>query len=157
MAQAMRLASVGFASMIDKSGEWWTGSAFDDLVTYLREVTADSHPAGPVVQSTCECGGRLFTLEADADEGCARRTCTSCGRVAPIADSAEYWDDAEPEAVQCPCGEDAFETGVAIALREDGDVRWITVGVRCVACGVLGAPVDWKIDYSPTDHLLTAA
>jgi hypothetical protein len=58
---------------------------------------------------------------------------------------------------QCPCGDEAFEVGVAFSLREDGDVRWITVGGLCVACGVLGAYADWKIDYSPTDHLLTAA
>jgi hypothetical protein len=142
--------------MIDKSGEWWTGTEFKDLVTYLREVTAESYPAGPVVQSTCECGAQVFTLEADADEGCAARTCTSCGRVAFIADSADYWDDAEPGEVQCPCGQGAFELGVAFAQRHNSDVRWITVGVRCLVCGVLGSPVDWKIDYSPTDHLLTA-
>jgi hypothetical protein len=142
--------------MIDKSGEWWTGTEFDDLVNYLQEVTAESYPAGPVVQSTCECGVQVFRLEADADEGCARRICTSCGRIAFVADSADYWDDAEPEEVRCPCGQGAFELGVAFALRNDGEVRWITAGVRCVVCGVLGAPVDWKIDYSPTDHLLTA-
>jgi hypothetical protein len=33
------------------------------------------------------------------------------------------------------------------------EVRWITVGVRCASCGVLGAPVEWKIDYAPTAHL----
>ncbi len=98
----------------------------------------------------------MFTLEADSDEGGARRTCTSCRLVRFIADSADYWEDAEPEEVQCPCGEDTFEPGVAFALRANGDVRWITVGVRCVACAVLGAPVVWKIDYSPTDHLMTA-
>jgi hypothetical protein len=36
-------------------------------------------------------------------------------------------------------------------------VKWITVGTRCAACGVLGSPVDWKIDYGPTDHLLRQA
>ena len=50
----------------------------------------------------------------------------------------------------------AFGIGVAFSLRDDGDVRWITVGGRCVACGGLGAYTDWKIDYSPTNHLLTA-
>jgi hypothetical protein len=142
--------------MIDRSGTWWTGTDFEDLVTYLREFTAESYPAGPVVQSTCECGNRVFGLELDDDEGCARRTCTSCGRSAFIADGADYWDEAEPGEAKCPCGQEAFELDVAFALRDDGDVRWITVGPRGIACGVLGAYVDWKIDYSPTDHLLTA-
>src|SRR5215208_7161201 len=139
--------------MIDRSGEWWTGTDYEDLVTYLREFTAENYPANPILQSKCECGNQVFALEFDDNEGCARRTCTSCGRSAFIADSADYWDDAEPADAQCPCGEETFELGVAFSLRDDGDVRWITVGARCIACGVLGAYADWKIDYSPTDHL----
>ena len=142
--------------MIDRSGQWWRGTEFDDLATYLREFTAQGYPAGPVAQSTCECGRRVFRLELDDEEGCARRTCSTCGRAAFIADSAEYWDEADPGDAQCRCGEEGFEVGVAFSLRDDGDVRWITVGGRCVACGLLGAYADWKIDYSPTDHLLTA-
>jgi len=142
--------------MIDKSGEWWTGDKFQDLATYLHEFTAQGYPAGHIAQSICECDGRVFRLEVDDEEGCARRTCTTCGHAAFIADSAEYWTDADPGPAECPCGDDAFEVGVAFSLREDGDVRWITVGGRCVACGVLGAYADWKIDYSPTQHLLTA-
>src|SRR4051794_23792822 len=143
--------------MIDRSGEWWTGSEFGDLITYLREFTAQGYPAGSVVQSTCDCANRVFSLELDGDEGCARRICKSCGRAAFIADSAGYWKEADPEEAQCPCGEEAFEIGAAFSLRDEGDVRWITVGGRCIACGVLGTYVDWKIDYSPTDHLLTKA
>ena len=142
--------------MIDRSGQWWTGTEFDDLASYLREFTAQSYPAGLVVQSTCECGRRVFGLEFDDEEGCARRTCATCGQAAFIADSADYWDEADPGEAQCVCGEETFEIGVAFSLRDAGDVRWITVGGRCVACGVLGAYADWKIDYSPTDHLLSA-
>ena len=153
--EATALSRVSRA-MIDKSGQWWTGTEFDDLAIYLREFTAQSYPADHVAQSTCECGGRVFAVELDDDEGCARRTCTSCGHGVFIADSAEYWDEADPGEARCPCGEEGFEVGVAFSLRKNGEVRWITVGGRCVACGVLGAYADWKIDYSPTDHLLTA-
>jgi hypothetical protein len=142
--------------MIDRSGEWWKGTGFDDLAEFIQESTAQSYPADPVLQSTCECGATAFSLKLDDDEGCACRTCTSCGRTAFIADSAEYWDEADPGDAKCPCGEETFEIGVGFSLREAGDVRWITVGGRCVACGILGAYVDWKIDYSPTDHLLRA-
>lgn len=142
--------------MIDRSGKWWKGTGFDDLVAFIRESTAQGYPVGPVSQSTCECGAAVFSLKLDDEEGCARRTCVACGRSAFIADSAEYWDEADPGDAQCPCGEEAFEIGVGFSLREDGNVRWITVGARCVACGILGAYVDWKIDYGPTDHLLTA-
>ena len=50
-------------------------------------------------------------------------------------------------------GPKAFEIAVAFSHREDASVRWVTVGERCTKCGVLGAAVDWKIDYPPTEHL----
>ena len=70
-----------------------------------------------------------------------------------MLDSDEFWDDAEPEECVCPCGNDVHEVAVAFAHRSDQTVRWVTVGGRCIACGVLGAFADWKIDYAPTDHL----
>jgi hypothetical protein len=80
----------------------------------------------------------------------------ACGASAFLCDSEEYWDDADPDDAACPCGGEVLEIGVAFSLRDDGDVRWITVGGRCVACGVLGVYTDWKIDYSPTGHLFAA-
>jgi hypothetical protein len=64
-----------------------------------------------------------------------------------------YWEDADPEAVACPCGTKVYEVTVAFSHREDSSVKWITVGHRCTKCGVLGSAVDWKVDYSPTEHL----
>lgn len=43
------------------------------------------------------------------------------------------------------------------AHREDHSVKWVTVGGRCLGCGVLGAYADWKIDYDATDHLYVGA
>ncbi|MBN2193608.1 MAG: hypothetical protein JW751_12395 [Polyangiaceae bacterium] len=37
--------------------------------------------------------------------------------------------------------------------HDDGSIKWVTVGTRCVACGILGVPAEWKIDYEPSDHL----
>jgi hypothetical protein len=42
---------------------------------------------------------------------------------------------------------------VAFSHRDDTSIKWITVGARCGACGILGAAADWKIDYSPSEHL----
>jgi hypothetical protein len=139
---------------IDKSGPWWKGADFADLDEYLRQLHADGYPVGRVLQSVCACGRRTFRLEAEPDEGGARRTCVTCDASAFIGDSADYWDEGEPQPIVCPCGSALYEVGVGFAFREDGDVRWISVGVRCTACGVLSGPVDWKIDYGPTDHLL---
>ncbi|MFI5896109.1 alpha/beta fold hydrolase [Actinoplanes sp. NPDC051513] len=39
----------------------------------------------------------------------------------------------------------------------DREVRWISIGLRCLTDGTLGVYADWKIDYTPTAHLLTSA
>jgi hypothetical protein len=64
------------------------------------------------------------------------------------------WGRRPPSGVAaCPCGNETFEVAVVFAVRADGDVRWISIGLRCVRDGVLGAHTDWKIDYSPTAQL----
>ncbi len=49
---------LAFAPVIDKSGEWWKGTQFNDLAEYMRELTADGYQADWVRQSECECGVR---------------------------------------------------------------------------------------------------
>ena len=143
--------------MIDRSGKFWTGSERADLDEYLRALTAsNSYPADRVIHATCACGNEQFELSVDTDEGCAERTCTRCKQSHLICDSADGWAEASAEPVKCPCGRNGFDVAVAFSHRDDGSVKWITVGERCLACGVLGAAVDWKIDYAPTQHLYDA-
>lgn len=143
--------------LIDRSGQWWKGEDFGDLTQYLNEYTAANYPAGRIERAVCgACGGTEFRLSLDDEVGCAQRSCVACDASAFLGDSEEYWDDADPDDAACPCSGEQFGVGVALSLRDDGDVRWITVGGRCAACGVLGVYTDWKIDYSPTDHLFAA-
>jgi ribosomal protein S27AE len=140
--------------VIDRAGPWWTGEDFGDLAEYLRVVTAGGYPADRILESVCSCGGTTHRLRADPLEGVAQRTCVVCGSSAFIADSEEEWSEARPELWRCICGNDTAELGVAFSLKSDGEVRWITVGQRCMSCGVLAAMVDWKISYGPSAHLL---
>jgi hypothetical protein len=112
----------------------------------------------PVKISSCVCGdcaGRVFSLRFDDVEGGAERECSGCGAQAFIADSAEYWEEADPCVLECPCGSEEFEVAVAFTLSADGSVRWVTVGARCPEDGAPGVCADWKINYIPTDHLLS--
>jgi hypothetical protein len=34
-------------------------------------------------------------------------------------------------------------------------VRWMSLGIRCTACGILSSPVDWKSDLELTDPAST--
>jgi hypothetical protein len=124
-----------------------------DLAVFLRNVDGDRRVK--IVPSVCgECDGRAFFVLVDDVEGAAERVCAGCGGRAFIADSEEFWEDADPGEAGCSCGSEEFETAVAFSLAGDGSVRWVTVGLRCVKDGFCGVYADWKIDYGPTDHLL---
>jgi hypothetical protein len=139
---------------IDTSGKWWKGSDAGDLITYLDLLLKQqSFPAERFVQSVCNCGEKVFRLSADRREGYAKRTCLACGNAAFIGDSQQSAGDAKPKKVKCKCKHDAFEIVVAFSQRSDGEIKWLTVGERCTNCGILGAYVDWGIDYAPTNHL----
>lgn len=127
-----------------------------ELAAFLRDAVA-GRPV-KITPSVCEgWGGRLFCVLVDDVEGGAERECSGCGSRAFIADSLEFWDDADPGVASCPCGGEEFEAAVAFSLAGDGSVCWVTVGLRCQKDGVAGVYADWKIDYGPADHLLSMA
>ena len=135
------------------------GSEADDLAEYLRGFAAGGHPVAEVVHAACAacCGSpEGFSVAVDDEEGAAVRTCLVCHASVPMLDSVEFLDDADLGPAACPCGHETFDVAVGFALREDADVRWVSVGLRCRNDGRLGVYVDWKIDYSPSRHLLTA-
>ncbi len=143
--------------MIDTSGEWWTGDDCPDIAEYLREYAAEGYPVDHVAESVCvACDGRSFRLQVNAlSHDGARRTCVTCGDAAFIADSEDYWEEDAVERVRCPCGADRFQIAVGFALRDSkDDVKWISIGTRCLADGILASPIDWKISYGPSLHLL---
>lgn len=139
---------------IDRPGMWWTGTCPDDIDEYLAAFTADGYPASRVVHAGCSnCGGSVFRVRVDDEEGCAERICTTCGSRHLMLDSADTVDEAELEEVECPCGGGTFNVAVGFALRGDVDAKWVYLALRCTDDGLLGVYTDWKIDYSPTGHL----
>jgi hypothetical protein len=147
---------------IDITGEWWRGDSAEDIADYLEELGPGGYPVHQASRSLCApCSGTVFTIELDPSTVCARRTCVSCGAVAYMLDSDRYWMDGDeedgPEAVACPCGADRFESVAGFSFRDDGEVRWVSVGIRCVSDGILGCCADWKISYGPSRHLLNLA
>jgi hypothetical protein len=92
---------------------------------YLEAYSAQGYGSQSFRQAKCTCGGEVFELLADDDEGCAKRICTSCGSEHFICDSKEYWPESAPE-------------------------KW-----KCVEpCGILGCFAGWKVAYSPSKQLL---
>jgi hypothetical protein len=133
---------------IDKSGTWWVGGGVDDLDEYLRELKVEGYDVDVFRRSACECGGLVFRLGVDQDEGAARLTCTACSKVRYIGDSEQYFVPENVEPYECvECHGDTCNVGVGFSLYEatSTDVRWLSLGVRCPTCGILGCIVDWKV------------
>lgn len=143
---------------IDRSEQWWTGDEPSDLDEYVSIFSAANYPARLVVHATCaSCGGVEFSVTLDEGEGCAVRTCAACGAAKARMDSDEYLGEATLEGAQCPCGGSVFNAAVGFAFYDaSDDVKWVYLVLRCTRDGVLGCYADWKIDYTPSEHLLLA-
>ncbi len=141
---------------ITKTGKLWRGEDHDDLATYIREHKAGGYPVARVSEFVCPaCQGTVFSVLVDDEEGCAAAICKGCRLQSAIADSAEHLHDADLGECACPCEGERFAVAVGLAMHADDQVRWISVGLRCLTDGTLGVYTDWKIDYAPTAHLLT--
>ncbi len=141
---------------IDRTGKLWRGEDFDDLAACVRTHEAGGYPVAHVIELVCrQCAGTIFRVLVDDEEGCAATICQRCQAESAIADSAEYLEDADLGECACPCGGEEFAVAVGFAMHADNEVRWISVGLRCLTDGTLGVYTDWKIDYAPTAHLLS--
>ena len=72
------------------------------------------------------------------------------GRGGSLDDLAAYLRQHRPAAIRC-------STSSSSPAGGDHEIRWISVGLRCLTDGTLGVYTDWKIDYTPTAHLLAGA
>jgi hypothetical protein len=131
------------------------GDCQEDVREALIAYSADGDLAEHFADAVCACGGRLFRLELDENEGVAVRTCTACAATHPIGDSDEFLEEAELEECECACGGEEFEITVGVALYPESDaVKWLFIGCRCPACGLAGCWGDWKNEYEPFSELL---
>ncbi|UQU66866.1 hypothetical protein COUCH_11600 [Couchioplanes caeruleus] len=139
---------------ISKNATSWYGDNDEDLATYLQQFRAGGYPVTRVRRLSCTlCGNATFLSLVDDDQGVAAVDCLECGARTLVADSAEHLDDAQLEGCACPCGGETFTVSVGYAVTSDNEVRWISVGLRCLNDGALGVYTDWKIDYTPSARL----
>ncbi len=141
---------------IDTSGKWWVGSEKADIRGFLEAYASGGYEVHDFRLAACRCGSDSFRLEADDNEGVAKRICSQCAEEHFLCDSDEYWEEAEPEKWKCiECRSDSANIGVGFSLYDDDhEIRWLYVGYRCAKCGVLGCFAGWKIAYAPSRQLL---
>lgn len=139
----------GTASMaLTKKGEFMYGTTSGDTQAELRSYSvANRHEAVRFASSKCNCGCRTFALQTDEEAGVAIRTCTDCGQRHLMGDSADYVEEAAPEAHECVCENEVFELMSGVSVYEGThDVRWYYIACHCVECNLVGVFADWKCE-----------
>lgn len=142
-------------------GEFAHGDNHQDLRSELSRFSeGNEYPIDSFADVRCDCGCDEFRLLTDEAAGVAIRHCTGCDQDYLMGDSAEYLEDAELGQHECLCDADVFQitAGVHRYREQDGtlsnDVRWLYIGCRCVACGMLGCYADWKSEFTGYEDLL---
>lgn len=117
----------------------------EELLCYSKK---NAYVAQHFADAACKCGGKIFRLLLDDNEGAAVRICVACKDEHPMGDSDEYLEGAELGECACPCGNEEFEITVGVSLYDDSeDVKWLYVGCRCPRCGLTAVYGDWKNEY----------
>jgi hypothetical protein len=139
-----------------KRGKWRYGDGQADIrAEILRYSKGVEYLAQHYADAVCRCGGLVFRLRLDDEQGAAIRQCVACGDEHPIGDSDEFLAEAELEECACPCGGEEFEITVGVSLYDGSeDVKWLYLGCRCPACGLTAVYGDWKNEYSGYRELL---
>lgn len=96
-------------TLIEKEGFWYGTSSEDLRAVIIKYSRSNSYEAEFFASSTCECGGKVFGLESDEEEGVARRTCTACGQGVFMGDSEAFATAANLERHVCICDGNRFE------------------------------------------------
>jgi hypothetical protein len=141
---------------LTKRGKYRYGDSAADIRAELeRYGQVNGYPVHHAAEAKCTCGGTVFKLRLDDNEGAAVRQCLACANEHPIGDSADFLDAAELEECACPCGAEQFEITVGVSLYADSeDVKWLYLGCRCAKCGLTAVYGDWKNEFNGYRQLL---
>ena len=72
---------------LTKRGNYYYGDCQTDIREELKRYSAkNAYPIDHFADCVCDCGGRLFELHVDENNGVAGRTCVACGHEHVMAD-----------------------------------------------------------------------
>ena len=132
---------------IDKSGKWWKGTGESDALDYLNALEPGGYPVDEVLPQTCQCGSAAFHLYRNEDDELSYLVCCICGSKTFITDSKKHNDGHDYDLTKCPCGSSELRVFLGVHSINDKSVaNWMSIGVICASCGILGMPIDWEFD-----------
>jgi len=137
---------------IDKSDKWWKGATPGDALEYLWALKPGGYTVDEVLAQKCECGSPSFHVYLNEDDELGYLVCSACKTKTFITDSEEHVEGQGFEPVKCPCRSTQSRVFLGVHSIEDKSVaNWMSIGIICEKCGVLGSPLDWEFDTEKTD------
>lgn len=144
-----------------KEDGYWYGDNHADLrQEMLRYSELNGYPIDNYVDVCCACGNDSFYFSTDENEGVALRVCGRCEDEHLMGDSEEYAEEAEIEKHGCLCDAEIFQITAGVHRYRNADetlspdVKWLYLGCRCVACGLVGNYAGWKNEFNGYEALL---
>lgn len=144
-----------------KEDGYWYGDNHADLrQEMLRYSELNGYPIDNYVDVRCACENDTFHFGTNEQEGFAIRLCSRCETEHPMGDSDQFSEEPEFGTHVCVCDAELFQitAGVHRYRNEDEtlspDVKWLYLGCRCVACGLVGNYADWKNEFNGYEALL---
>jgi hypothetical protein len=137
---------------LQQRGDYWYGDSASDIRVLLSMDRPGSDPITVFADAVCECGGRVFTLQLDDEYQEAALFCKACDsqhlfHTTNVDGYYEGHPEADTEWCGCPCtkrGATYYEITLGASLYDGSDdVRWVHIGCRCVACGLVAFYASW--------------
>lgn len=135
-----------------------TGEDVDDLREWLRTLDGAPEVHEVVVLHCAQHGEDAPTwqyVEADAQQGIARRRCLACATTVHLLESEAHW--THPMMWACGgCGQSIAELCVGLHVPDGEHVEWVALAARCVDCGRIAGLTDVVVDRRPLPEVLAA-
>ena len=92
-------------------------------------------------------------VEADRENGVARRRCLACAQSTFVLDSEDRW--TYPHTWSCAgCSHSIAEVAAGLHLPTEGSVAWVVLAARCVECGRVEGLTDMVLQDLPVAEVL---
>lgn len=135
-----------------------TGEDVDDLRDWVRQLDGAPEVHEVVVLHCAQHGDEAQTwqyVEADAQQGLARRRCLSCAHTVHLLESEAHW--THPMMWACKgCAQSIAELCVGLHVPDGEHVEWVALAARCVDCGRIEGLTDVLVDQRPLPEVLAA-
>jgi hypothetical protein len=136
----------------------WTGDEASDLLQWLTELSGCppiTHPKVLLCERHVDEPQFTGYVQADPQEGVARRRCVACAQVTDLIDSGERW--TFPDTHECPsCCQSLVELAVGVSADDDGHAHWLALASRCVGCGRISGLTDAVLHGEPVEQVLAS-